>query len=1439
LRHATRVVPTLHRAAQHLEPLEGRRLLSIAPPDVDSHDACGDHAALDAAFARNGADHGPEWYTPVASNGLEANPIFTTNAAGLPLLTSRADGVGTKLFLDFDGNGANLPFDRDGNGATFNADEQKQIYETWRDIVSYFSPFNVNVTTVQPPTGGSNPLFAWHLTSNSISGGYAYVNSLTNSGPTGFNQGGDAVSRHSGIAHEFGHILGLQHQGEWDKLGVNVTEYTDGWGPRDVPLMGVDFTSNVRGFIYGRPSVSAASLQADMETVANTVRGVSGGDGFRPDDFGATTATAYVIPTSHERVAGILERWSDADLFRVDVATAGRWHFDATPTFESAASPKLELLASDGTTILAARDDADQRNQQNNDVEFTRDMDPGTYYVRVTSSGDYSELGEYELTASPLPDGAWRTTDVNTSILRGGTVSYDAPTATFLQTGAGSGITGTSDQFRFTYQLISGDGSITSRVDALDTVDGTTQAGIAIRASAANNAIMAALVVKPDGSIDFLARTSSGGATTTVATAAADALPRWLRLTRNNSLITAERSTDGTSWTAVGSVTLSSLPTVASVGLATSSRDARWVADATFSNVAVTGATGETTPTYNALPTPTNVIAAPAAGANSSVVLTWTDVAGETNYAIDRSVDGVNWTSLTTSVAANATTYTDANPFGSMRWWYRVSARLSSTNSVPSAAVSAVNKPSAPAIPNSSYAVPAISAAAGSAIYLNWADVQGDQGYRVERSTDGSTFTQIGTTTTNRNAYNDTTAIASTGYVYRITPITTIGDGVAASLTFATGTRWTTSGLAISSRTSSGLSLTWTDFATETGYRIERTTTGVTGWTSIATLAAGVTSWSDSSLSAVSDYYYRLTAVLPVGEIVGTAIAYAATLPSASLPASWANSDVGTVGGQGSAGSTGTNAFKVVGAGTAVGGTSDQFHYLYQTLPGNGSITVRLDSLKSNDIDDNAEAGIMIRESLAANARYAFVNVEPGRNGDTDLEYRSSTGGGVTEVDGPDRRTPGWLRLTRTGTSFLAEASPDNVTWTAIGTAVTISMSTTTPIYIGMAVSAIEPNLMTWANFSSVTTVGTNTAPTVATSASATPNPVTGTTTNLSVLGADDGGETALKYTWSTVNAPTGVPTPTFSVNGTNASKSAIATFGAAGTYLLRVTIADASGLQTTSDVSVIVQQTVSAIVLLPGNVTLDPSQTQLFTPRVTDQFGTLISSLPTITWSSTTGTFAADGTFVAPASAGIGTATATIGAVSGSVQVATRLRASNGAFLDETLPLKVTMNFNANVAASLDAGDFELLDRVSGTTLPTSTYSVSFASGVATMAFNGILPDSRYRLTALAGGITGAGVTLTSNYSVDFAFLQGDANRDGAVNFDDLLILAANYNGAGNRSQGDFSGDGAINFDDLLLLASRYNTSFAPAAASTPPALSLPPKGNDGDAPPVSADVL
>ena len=104
----------------------------------------------------------------------------------------------------------------------------------------------------------------------------------------------------------------------------------------------------------------------------------------------------------------------------------------------------------------------------------------------------------------------------------------------------------------------------------------------------------------------------------------------------------------------------------------------------------------------------------------------------------------------------------------------------------------------------------------------------------------------------------------------------------------------------------------------------------------------------------------------------------------------------------------------------------------------------------------------------------------------------------------------------------------------------------------------------------------TNAAPTVATSAAATPATVTGTTAALSVLGADDAGESNLSYTWATTGTP---PAPvTFSDNGDNTAKNTTATFSEAGNYTFQVTITDMGGLTATNSVDVTVDQTLTSI---------------------------------------------------------------------------------------------------------------------------------------------------------------------------------------------------------------------------------------------------------------------
>lgn len=183
----------------------------------------------------------------------------------------------------------------------------------------------------------------------------------------------------------------------------------------------------------------------------------------------------------------------------------------------------------------------------------------------------------------------------------------------------------------------------------------------------------------------------------------------------------------------------------------------------------------------------------------------------------------------------------------------------------------------------------------------------------------------------------------------------------------------------------------------------------------------------------------------------------------------------------------------------------------------------------------------------------------------------------------------------------------------------------------------------------SVTVTGAG-APTITAQASATPNPVTGTTTRLSVRATDDGGEAGLEYRWSTTSAPVAV---TFSVNGVNAAKDTDVTFTEAGSYDFVVEVVDGAGNMASSAVTVVVQATPTRVDVQPAVVVLRPGETQPFTAAVYDQFDAQVASA-TVTWAvSGGGVVDGAGAFTAgETEGGPFSVTATLGAVSDAAQV-------------------------------------------------------------------------------------------------------------------------------------------------------------------------------------------
>ncbi|MFM7243875.1 MAG: fibronectin type III domain-containing protein [Planctomycetaceae bacterium] len=1139
-------------------------------------------------------------------------------ANGLPDLHS-LPGAPTAIYLDFDGEGANAAYDVDGDPTTFNATEQATITEAWRQISVYFSMFAIDVTTVKPTVP-----FAWHVSSPDISGGYSYVGVFPNSSPQSFNNAGDARTRVSGIAHELGHNFGLSHQSDYDLLGNKTKEYSSGFDSLHGPIMGVDYAQSIHKWFIGHPSGSASSLQDDVAVIAGKIkaRQTAGGDGFRTDDHGGTIATARALTPAADgsrSIAGIIERMADIDVFSFSTARAGVSVVSVVPTKPSALDAKLEIY--DGTGVLVAASDGGTNEQQ-----IVLPTGGGTWYAFVSSHGDYGDLGSYDLTVNDLPDG-WRTADVG-SVGNPGDAAYDASTGTFTVSGGGADVWSTADAFRFAYQTLTGNGSIVARVTQNQNTNAWSKVGVEIRESLAANAKHVAMVTSATSGPQLVYRTTTGGSSTGVNGTAAAFTPTWVRLVRSGSTITASRSADGVSWTTVGSATVSMASTVY-IGLLTCSHDTAKINDAKFTNVSFTG-TINAAEVVNALAAPAGVTAT--RGTGTALAVSWQPVTDATGYVIERSDDGVDFVDAGTAAAA-ATTWTNSGLSGSMRYFYRVRATDASGRSVASDVVSVVNRPSA-------VTSATVTSLTSSQVVLNWRDKSGDAGYRIERSSDNVTFTQIATVGTNVPSYTATGLTVGTQYWFRITPMTAWGDSVSTTITGSTRLP-AVGGLAFTSKTASAIGIQWTALSSATGYRIERSTDGTT-FTTLANVGAPEVTYSDTTVAPLGEYYYRVVATNATTEGTNPLAIFAAAPAATALPAPWTSADIGNVVGTGAAGlSSGT--FTVVSNGADIWSTADAFRYTSQPLVGDGSITARVATLESTA--GWAKIGVMIRESSAANAKHAMMVVSPSNS--VAMQYRSTTGGSSTNIAGPTgKAAPYWVRMVRTGNVLTGSVSPDGTTWTQVGS-VTISMASS--VLVGLSANSNSTTLLNKSTFTNVTV--SNNAPTVGTAAVASPATVTGQTTTVSVAGADDHAESNLTYEWS-ASGPAAV---TFGAAGTNAAKSTTATFTKAGAYILTATITDTGGLTVTSAVNVTVAQTLTSIDVTPTTATIPASTTQQFAAVARDQFGAALATQPTLTWSATGGgTVSTGGLFTAPATAATTTVKAASGAVSRTATVST-----------------------------------------------------------------------------------------------------------------------------------------------------------------------------------------
>jgi Fibronectin type III domain len=187
----------------------------------------------------------------------------------------------------------------------------------------------------------------------------------------------------------------------------------------------------------------------------------------------------------------------------------------------------------------------------------------------------------------------------------------------------------------------------------------------------------------------------------------------------------------------------------------------------------------------------------------------------------------------------------------------------------PGAAVSTADPATAfpnPATTGSDQGAPSTVAAiptSSTMIRLVWTGVSRANRYEIQRSNDGATWVSIASTDPETTAYRDAGLASGTTYFYRVLAVTDGGATIASDAVSATTAAEPLNAptLTAVSASSTEIDLVWNDVSDETGYRIERSADGTSGWTAIATTGQDVTAYVDAGLSPSTTYYYRVVAV--------------------------------------------------------------------------------------------------------------------------------------------------------------------------------------------------------------------------------------------------------------------------------------------------------------------------------------------------------------------------------------------------------------------------------------------------------------------------------------------------------------------------------------------------------------------------------------------------
>ncbi|MGD0138718.1 MAG: LamG-like jellyroll fold domain-containing protein [Tepidisphaeraceae bacterium] len=177
-----------------------------------------------------------------------------------------------------------------------------------------------------------------------------------------------------------------------------------------------------------------------------------------------------------------------------------------------------------------------------------------------------------------------------------------------------------------------------------------------------------------------------------------------------------------------------------------------------------------------------------------------------------------------------------------------------------------------------------------------------------------------------------------------------------------------------------------------------------------------------------------------------------------------ANTDISSPTAAGSSSYSVGGQYTVHGAGTGAGSSSDQLHFVSESITGDTTMIAQLAAPSAGSAAD----GLMLREGAAANAAFAEVDLTA-----SGVQFISRSNAGATGSVGSTIAASGtqWLKLVRDGPTVSGYISTSaNGAWTLVGTA---PVNGSTNALMGLAVSSGSSGTLATAGFSGVSVTET------------------------------------------------------------------------------------------------------------------------------------------------------------------------------------------------------------------------------------------------------------------------------------------------------------------------------------------------------------------------------